>query len=114
MAWWHINLDVDRDEKLKINFMWIFPCPLGDQFLASASRDRMVHIFQCVPGQMGYQHVQSLPDHSAAVTAVKFAPSKDSGLQLLSSGADKSIIFHSLEKVRDLYNNYAKEITSSL
>ena len=60
----------------------------------------MVHIFQCSPGQSGYQPVQSLPDHSAAVTAVKFAPSKDSGLQLLSSGADKSIIFHTLEKVR--------------
>ena len=79
----------------------------GDQFLASASRDRMVHIFQCPPGQVDYQHAQSLPDHSAAVTAVKFAPSKDSsGLQLLSSGADKSIIFHSLERVRVFFHSY--------
>ena len=79
---------------------------VGDQFLASASRDRMVHIFQCPPSQMDYQHAQSLPDHSAAVTAVKFAPSKDSsGLQLLSSGADKSVIFHSLERVSDCFTN---------
>lgn len=60
----------------------------------------MVHIFMCPPSESDYQPVQSLPDHSAAVTAIKFAPSKDSGMQLLSSGADKSIIFHSLEKVR--------------
>ena len=59
----------------------------------------MVHIFTCPPSECSYQPVQSLPDHSAAVTAVKFAPTKDSGMQLLSSGADKSIIFHTMDKV---------------
>ena len=83
---------------LFFSFSFAFPVP-GDQFLASASRDRMVHIFRCIPSHEDYQHLQSLPDHSAAVTAVKFAPSRDSGMQLLSSGADKSIIFHSLENV---------------
>jgi WD40 repeat protein len=67
----------------------------GMQFLATGSRDRMVHVFSNV--EDGYTPVQSLPDHSAAVTAIGFTVSED-GLQLLSSGADKSIIFHLMEK----------------
>lgn len=57
----------------------------------------MVHIFTTTDSS--YQPIQSLNDHSAAVTAVKFVLNKDGGLQLLSSGADKSIIFHSMEEV---------------
>lgn len=68
----------------------------GVQFLATASRDRMVHIFS-KHGENSYQPLQSLPDHSAAVTAVGFTGSQDR-LQLLSSGADKSILFHMMEK----------------
>lgn len=67
----------------------------GLQYLASASRDRMVHVFTNT--EDGYQPLQSLPDHSAAVTAVGFTVSEDT-LQLLSCGADKSIIFHTLGK----------------
>lgn len=67
----------------------------GLQFLATASRDRMVHVFTSV--ENSYQPVQSLPDHSAAVTAIGFTKLEDR-LQLLSSGADKSIIFHAMEK----------------
>lgn len=55
----------------------------------------MIHIFSNVENT--YQPIQSLPDHSAAVTAVGFTGNKDK-LQLLSAGADKSILFHAVDK----------------
>lgn len=64
------------------------------QFLATASRDRMVHVFSNTDDT--YQPIQSLPDHSAAVTAVCFTE-RDGNTQLLSAGADKSIIYHALD-----------------
>lgn len=66
----------------------------GVQFLATASRDRMVHVF--ANSEDSYQPIQSLPDHSAAVTAVGFTE-QEGHMQLLSAGADKSIIYHALE-----------------
>lgn len=71
---------------------------LGVHYLASASRDRMIHIFTNSERSI-YEPIQSLPDHSASVTAVNFASYKDQQLQLLSSGADKSILYHVLDKV---------------
>ncbi len=70
-----------------------------EQFLSSASRDRMMHVFS-LGGGASYEAIQTLSDHSAAVTAVRFVRGNDGTLHLLSSGADKSLIFHSMEKVR--------------
>ena len=40
------------------------------QFLATASRDRLIHVF--TTEDSNYNHVQTLDDHSASITAVKF------------------------------------------
>jgi hypothetical protein len=58
--------------------------------VATASRDRLLHIFDI---QSKFQHVQSLDDHSSSITAVKFC--KDAS-RLISCGADKGIIFRNL------------------
>lgn len=50
-----------------INLFLRVPDPL---LLASSSRDRLVHVFHV---DQNYAHLQTLCDHSAAVTAVKFA-----------------------------------------
>ncbi len=73
------------------------------QYLATASRDRMIHIFSNV--ETHYQPIQSIPDHSAAVTAVNFTWGSER-LQLLSAGADKSIVFHAMgrDEVSGLYS----------
>ena len=65
-------------------------------FLASSSRDRFIHIFDV---KKDYQLVATLDDHSAAITAVRFTfSSVTSNLQLISCGADKSLIFRSISK----------------
>jgi WD40 repeat protein len=67
-------------------------------FLASSSRDRFIHIFDVTKD---YQLVATLDDHSAAITAVRFTSSSiTSNLQLISSSADKSLIFRSIIKVK--------------
>ena len=43
-----------------------------------------------------YEPIQSLPDHSAAVTAVHFTE-REGNTQLLSAGADKCILYHALD-----------------
>ncbi|KAF1799444.1 hypothetical protein FB192DRAFT_1423230 [Mucor lusitanicus] len=55
--------------------------------IATASRDRLLHIFDM---KANCQLVQSLDDHSSSITAVKF--SQDAS-RLISCGADKGIIF---------------------
>ncbi|PHZ16393.1 WD40 repeat-like protein [Rhizopus microsporus ATCC 52813] len=57
------------------------------RLVATASRDRLLHIFDL---RSNCQLVQSLDDHSSSITAVKF--SKDSS-KLISCSADKGIIF---------------------
>ncbi|CAF3849173.1 unnamed protein product, partial [Rotaria sordida] len=65
-------------------------------FLASSSRDRFVHIFDV---SKDYQLVTTLDDHSGAVTAIRFTDLPiTSDLQLISCGADKSLIFRSISK----------------
>lgn len=63
--------------------------PLIDapSLIATASRDRLLHIFDM---KANCQLVQSLDDHSSSITAVKF--SEDAN-RLISCGADKGIIF---------------------
>ena len=63
------------------------------KLLASASRDRLIHIFDV---DNGYRIMQTLDDHSSSITSVKFI---GSGLifQMISCGADKSIIFRNYQ-----------------
>ncbi|CAM2725364.1 unnamed protein product [Rotaria socialis] len=65
-------------------------------FLASCSRDRLLHIFDA---SRDYQLVTTLVDHSGIVTAVRFTFSSiASNLQLISCSADKSLIIRSISK----------------
>jgi len=60
-------------------------------YLASASRDRLIHLFNA---GRNYSFLSTLDDHSSSITAVRFLPSQGTeGLQMVSCGADKSIIF---------------------
>lgn len=72
--------------------------PNDSLILASASRDRLIHIFDATQsdGNYDFQLVQTLDDHSSTLTAMMFA---DSGSKLISCGADKTIIFRSLQDV---------------
>ncbi|CAG8614166.1 13200_t:CDS:10, partial [Ambispora leptoticha] len=63
--------------------------------IATASRDRILHIFDI---NNSFQLIQTLGDHSAAITAVKFT---NDGGRLISCGADKSIIFRSRQHSGD-------------
>jgi len=70
-------------------------CCVGVQLLATASRDRLVHIFDI---DHDYGLVQTLDDHSSAITAVRFTE-LDGQLMMLSCGADKSLLFRNAQLV---------------
>uniref|UniRef100_A0AAG5DBV1 MABP1/WDR62 second WD40 domain-containing protein n=1 Tax=Anopheles atroparvus TaxID=41427 RepID=A0AAG5DBV1_ANOAO len=59
------------------------------RLLASASRDRLIHIFDC---EANYRILQTLDDHSSSITSVRFLGAGKQ-FQMVSCGADKSIIF---------------------
>jgi len=60
-------------------------------YLASASRDRLIHVFNA---GKNYGFLTTLDDHSSSITAVRFLPGQSpEGTQMVSCGADKSIIF---------------------
>ncbi|MCO5612306.1 hypothetical protein L7F22_066571 [Adiantum nelumboides] len=59
--------------------------------LASGGRDRLVHIYNA---SRDFEVIETLDDHSASVTALKF--SRD-GSRLLSASADKSVVFRKIE-----------------
>ena len=42
---------------------------LDQQYLATSSRDRLIHVFTC---GSTYQHMQTLDEHSASITSIKF------------------------------------------
>ncbi|XP_078799332.1 mitogen-activated protein kinase-binding protein 1-like isoform X3 [Oryzias latipes] len=62
----------------------------GLNLLASASRDRLIHVLDA---GSGYSLVQTLDQHSSSITAVRFAASENK-VSMISCGADKSIYFH--------------------
>ncbi|WIA09056.1 hypothetical protein OEZ85_008470 [Tetradesmus obliquus] len=62
----------------------------GSCLAASGSRDTLIHVFDV---QAGYALLQTLDEHSAAVTGVRFTAG---GKGLVSCGADRSIIFRVL------------------
>lgn len=65
--------------------------PNGKYLMASASRDRLILVFDV---SQQYSFIQILPDHSSSVTSIKFVLDHDRrALQLISCGADKSVIF---------------------
>ncbi|PKK17301.1 WD repeat-containing protein 62, partial [Columba livia] len=71
----------------------------GAALLASASRDRLIHVLNVAKN---YKLEQTLDDHSSAITSVKFAGNGD--VQLISCGADKSIYFRNAQKLPDGFN----------
>ncbi|XP_034935592.1 uncharacterized protein Wdr62 isoform X1 [Chelonus insularis] len=66
------------------------------RLLASASRDRLIHVFNV---DEGYNFLQTLDDHSSSITAVRFftQTSQSDKIQMVSCGADKSIIFRQMQ-----------------
>ncbi|KAL0610184.1 WD repeat-containing protein 62, partial [Plecturocebus cupreus] len=68
----------------------------GMTLLASASRDRLIHVLNV---EKNYNLEQTLDDHSSSITAIKFAGNRD--LQMISCGADKSIYFRSAQRGSD-------------
>ena len=72
--------------------------PSGVRFLSSAGRDRLLHVFDC---DQDYGLVQTLDDHSAAITAIRFTDDVETGqMKMISCGADKSILFRNAQMVR--------------
>ncbi|KAM6223715.1 WD repeat-containing protein 62 [Rhynchocyon petersi] len=68
----------------------------GLTLLASASRDRLIHVLNV---EKSYSLEQTLDDHSSSITAIKFAGNRD--IQMISCGADKSIYFRSAQQASD-------------
>ncbi|KAM6395767.1 WD repeat-containing protein 62 [Rhynochetos jubatus] len=68
----------------------------GAALLASASRDRLIHILNI---RKNYQLEQTLDDHSSAITSVRFGGHGD--VRLISCGTDKSIYFRDARKLPD-------------
>ena len=60
----------------------------GDRFLASASRDRLVHMFDVYNN---FEFLTTVDEHSSVVTSVDFLTVGEDDI-LVSSGADRSII----------------------
>ncbi|XP_075116051.1 WD repeat-containing protein 62 [Leptodactylus fuscus] len=69
----------------------------GVTLLASASRDRLIHILDV---ERDYTLLQTLDDHSSSITAVKFAGDEDQ-MHMISCGADKSIYFRPAQMLPD-------------
>lgn len=63
------------------------------KMLASASRDRLIHVFDV---EQSYRILQTLDDHSSSITSVKFIGAGNA-FQMISCGADKSIIFRTFQ-----------------
>uniref|UniRef100_A0A8B9KWB3 Mitogen-activated protein kinase binding protein 1 n=1 Tax=Astyanax mexicanus TaxID=7994 RepID=A0A8B9KWB3_ASTMX len=61
----------------------------GLRLLATASRDRLIHVLDA---EREYGLLQTLDEHSSSITAVRFAG------EMISCGADKSIYFRTAQK----------------
>uniref|UniRef100_A0A3P8RSI9 Mitogen-activated protein kinase binding protein 1 n=1 Tax=Amphiprion percula TaxID=161767 RepID=A0A3P8RSI9_AMPPE len=66
----------------------------GLQLLATASRDRLIHILDA---GKEYSLVQTLDEHSSSITAVRFAG--QSKVRMISCGADKSVYFRTAQQM---------------
>ncbi|XP_034459457.1 WD repeat-containing protein 62 [Hippoglossus hippoglossus] len=86
-----VKIEAHDSEVLCLEFS---PTSTGVKLLASASRDRLIHIFNL---ENNYNLEQTLNDHSASITAVKFT-GESPEVQIVSCGADKSIYFQTAEQ----------------
>ncbi|KAL9954783.1 hypothetical protein ACROYT_G042360 [Oculina patagonica] len=86
------KIEAHESEVLCVEFS---PTESGHKLLGSAGRDRLIHVFDI---QNNFVLVQTLDDHSASITSIKFNMSESDELQLLSCGADKSIIFRTAQQ----------------
>uniref|UniRef100_A0A8D3DFF1 Mitogen-activated protein kinase binding protein 1 n=1 Tax=Scophthalmus maximus TaxID=52904 RepID=A0A8D3DFF1_SCOMX len=67
----------------------------GLQLLATASRDRLIHVLDA---GREYSLVQTLDEHSSSITAVRFA-ANEGKVRMISCGADKSVYFRTAQQV---------------
>ncbi|MFT7803807.1 mitogen-activated protein kinase-binding protein 1-like [Arapaima gigas] len=86
-----LKIEAHDSEVLCLEFS---PVETGLQLLASASRDRLIHVFNVA---RDYSLEQTVYDHSASITAIKFT-GNGSDVYMVSCGADKSIYFRTAEK----------------
>uniref|UniRef100_A0A8C9Z1F7 WD repeat domain 62 n=1 Tax=Sander lucioperca TaxID=283035 RepID=A0A8C9Z1F7_SANLU len=89
-----VKIEAHDSEVLCLEFS---PTSTGVKLLASASRDRLIHVFNL---EKNYSLEQTLSDHSASITAVKFT-GQSPEVQLVSCGADKSIYFQTAEQTAE-------------
>nr|XP_033807792.1 mitogen-activated protein kinase-binding protein 1 isoform X2 [Geotrypetes seraphini] len=66
----------------------------GLNLLATASRDRLIHVLDA---GKDYSLQQTLDEHSSSITSVKFA-ANDGKVRMISCGADKSVYFRTAQK----------------
>ncbi|XP_059809631.1 mitogen-activated protein kinase-binding protein 1 [Hypanus sabinus] len=66
----------------------------GMKLLASASRDRLIHVLDA---ENDYSLLQTLDEHSSSITAVKFTANGGS-VRMITCGADKSIYFRTAQQ----------------
>ncbi|XP_073784303.1 mitogen-activated protein kinase-binding protein 1 isoform X9 [Danio rerio] len=69
----------------------------GLKLLATASRDRLIHILDA---DKEYSLLQTLDEHSSSITAVRFA-ANEGKVRMISCGADKSIYFRTAQKTEE-------------
>ncbi|XP_071352730.1 WD repeat-containing protein 62 isoform X2 [Trachinotus anak] len=89
-----VKIEAHDSEVLCLEFS---PTSTGVKLLASASRDRLIHVFNL---QKNYSLEQTLNDHSASITAVKFT-GESPEVRMVSCGADKSIYFQTAEQTEE-------------
>jgi WD40 repeat protein len=86
------TIDAHDAEIMKLNFALVD----GQVILASASRDRLIHIFGIDIEKHEFELLQTIDDHTSTLTCMMFL---DGGHKLISCGADKAVIFRSLHNV---------------
>ncbi|XP_075941322.1 mitogen-activated protein kinase-binding protein 1 isoform X2 [Anarhichas minor] len=69
----------------------------GLQLLATASRDRLIHVLDA---GRDYSLVQTLDEHSSSITAVRFA-ANEGKVRMISCGADKSVYFRTAQQMEE-------------
>ncbi|XP_028276033.1 WD repeat-containing protein 62 isoform X2 [Parambassis ranga] len=89
-----VKIEAHDSEVLCLEFS---PSSTGVKLLASASRDRLIHVFNL---EKDYSLEQTLNDHSASITAVKFT-GESPEVRMVSCGADKSIYFQTAEQTAE-------------
>ncbi|XP_076022162.1 mitogen-activated protein kinase-binding protein 1 [Genypterus blacodes] len=69
----------------------------GMKLLATASRDRLIHVLD---GGREYSLLQTLDEHSSSITAVRFAVNEGK-VRMISCGADKSVYFRTAQQTNE-------------